>query len=135
MLFTMPWNTSAQEITELHPDGLFVTSGPGDPNAVKETVETIRAYQPDAIIFLCANMHVTEEQSAKDAIYNNTNVNRVNGMISELADNETIFYIDVNEVFDDAGGNLDAAYSCDAFHVYGKHYQTWVDWLCTKAII
>lgn len=101
----------------------------------QDIVEKIRTYQPDAIIYLCANMHVTEEQSAKDTIYNNTNVNRVNGMISELADNETIFYIDVNEVFDDAGGNLDATYSSDAFHVYGKHYQTWVDWLCTKAII
>ena len=47
----VPWNTSAQEITELHPDGLFVTSGPGDPNAVKETVETIRALKGTLPIF------------------------------------------------------------------------------------
>ena len=39
----VPWNTSASEICAYHPDGLFVTSGPGDPNAVGETIETIRA--------------------------------------------------------------------------------------------
>ncbi len=101
----------------------------------RETVEKIREQQSDAIIYLCANMHVTDEQSAKDEIYNNENVNRVNEMISGLADNETVFYIDVNELFDDAEGNLSTEYSSDAFHVYGKYYMDWVDWLCTKAIL
>ena len=57
----------------------------------KETVERIKESQGNAIIYLCANMHVTEEQSQKDEIYNNQNVNRVNEMISGLADNERIF--------------------------------------------
>ncbi len=97
-------------------------------------VEKLRMQQKDAIIYLCANMHVTKEQSDKDAIYNNENVNRVNEMISGLADNETMFYIDVNELFDDEAGNLSKEYSSDSFHVYGKYYMDWVDWLCTKAI-
>lgn len=100
----------------------------------KDTVDKIREQQEDAIIYLCANMHVTEEQSEKDKIYNNTNVNQMNDLIESLADNETIFYIDVNELFDDETGSLSTEYSSDAFHVYGKHYVDWVDWLCTKAI-
>ena len=98
----------------------------------KETVERIKESQGNAIIYLCANMHVTEEQSQKDEIYNNQNVNRVNEMISGLADNERIFYIDVNERFDDESGSLSTEYSSDSFHVYGKYYMDWVDWLCTK---
>lgn len=101
----------------------------------KDTVAKIRELQEDAIIYLCANMHVTEEQSNKDVIYNNTKVNQMNAMISGLADGETIFYIDVNELFDDETGSLSAQYSSDAFHVLGKYYVEWVDWLCTKAII
>ena len=101
----------------------------------KDTVAKIRELQEDAIIFLCANMHVTEEQSNKDVIYNNTKVNQMNAMISGLADGETIFSIDVNELFDDETGSLSAQYSSDAFHVLGKYYVEWVDWLCTKAII
>ena len=100
----------------------------------QEMLEKIRMSQSDAVIFLCANMHVTAEQSQKDAIYNNDNVNRVNEMISALADNETLFYLNVNEIFDDASGSLSTEYSSDSFHVYGRYYMDWVDWLCTKAI-
>lgn len=100
----------------------------------KETVERIQKRQGNAIIYLCANMHVTEEQSQKDEIYNNQNINRVNKMISSLADNERIFYIDVNEKFDDENGSLSTEYASDSFHVYGKYYMDWVDWLCTSAV-
>ena len=72
----------------------------------EETVEKIKESQGNAIIYLCANMHVTEEQSQKDEIYNNANVNKVNEMICGLADNETVFYIDVNELFDDENRSL-----------------------------
>lgn len=100
----------------------------------KETVEKIKECQENAIIYLCANMHVTEEQSQKDEIYNNANVNKVNEMIRGLADNETTFYIDVNGLFDDENGNLSTEYSSDSFHVYGKYYIEWANWLCTMAV-
>ena len=100
----------------------------------KEIVELIRANQSGAILYLCANLHVTEAQSQKDAIYNNDKVNWVNEMISQLADGERCIYIDINEVFDDETGSLNEEYSSDAFHVYAKHYVEWVDWLCTKGV-
>ncbi len=101
----------------------------------QETIEKIRAAQENAVIYLCANMHVTMEQSLKEQIYNNENVNRVNEMIAGYADGETLFYIDVNELFDDETGSLSEEYSSDAFHVLGKYYVDWADWLCTKAIV
>ena len=97
-------------------------------------VEKLRESQGDAVIYLCANLHVTREQSQKDEIYNNENIDRVNEMICKLADNENIFYIDVNELFDDDSGSLSTDYSSDAFHVYGKYYLQWVDWLCSKMV-
>lgn len=100
----------------------------------QETIEQIRQYQEEAILFVCANMHVTQEQSEKDDIYNNANINKVNELISSLADGEKIFYIDINEVFDDENGNLSTEYTSDDSHVYGRYYADWVDWLCTKGI-
>ena len=38
----VPWNTSAEEIRSLQPDGIFISNGPGDPTDVPETIETIR---------------------------------------------------------------------------------------------
>ena len=39
----LPWNTSPQEVLEHKPDGLFVSNGPGDPAAVIETIENLKA--------------------------------------------------------------------------------------------
>lgn len=100
----------------------------------QEILQEIKQSQENAIIYLCANMHVTAEQSNKDKIYNNENVNKINAMISDLADNETTFYVDVNEIFDNEIGSLSTRYSSDSFHIYGKYYKDWVDWLCTKII-
>ena len=38
----VPWNTPAETIVALSPDGIFISNGPGDPNDVPQTVETIR---------------------------------------------------------------------------------------------
>ncbi len=38
----VPWNTSADGIKALHPDGVFISNGPGDPEDVPETIATVR---------------------------------------------------------------------------------------------
>jgi len=38
----VPWNTSADTIEALHPDGVFISNGPGDPTDVPETADTVR---------------------------------------------------------------------------------------------
>ena len=39
----VPWNTTAEAIRELQPDGIFISNGPGDPEDVPETIGTVRA--------------------------------------------------------------------------------------------
>lgn len=41
-LTVLPWNTTAEQILSLKPDGVFVSNGPGDPADVPETEETLR---------------------------------------------------------------------------------------------
>ncbi len=38
----VPWNTPAEAIMALDPDGIFISNGPGDPTDVPETVKTIQ---------------------------------------------------------------------------------------------
>lgn len=38
----VPWNTTAEEITALKPDGIFISNGPGNPTDVPQTVETVK---------------------------------------------------------------------------------------------
>lgn len=39
----VPWNTPAKTIRMMKPDGIFISNGPGDPENVPETIETIKA--------------------------------------------------------------------------------------------
>ena len=38
----VPYNTSAEEILRMKPDGLFISNGPGDPGDVPEVIETLK---------------------------------------------------------------------------------------------
>ena len=98
-------------------------------------VDTVRAAQPDAIIFVEANLHVGPSRSSTDATFNNPRIDKLNEKLAALADGKTIFYIDINELFDDENGNLRADASGDSTHVYAKYDLDWCDWLCTKAIV
>lgn len=39
----VPWNTSAREIIEHNPDGIFISNGPGDPTDVPCVVQTLKS--------------------------------------------------------------------------------------------
>ena len=41
-VIVVPYNTTAEEILALKPDGIFISNGPGDPEDVKETINTIK---------------------------------------------------------------------------------------------
>ena len=69
------------------------------------------------------------KKNESDAIFNNSNINARNHAIATLADNETIFYIDVNEVVCDEEGNLNAEYTFDQIHLLGKYNDLWKQFL------
>lgn len=100
----------------------------------KELINTVLNYQPDAIIFIQANIHVDAERSSKDNIINNAGINEFNGMLMSLENKQNIFYIDVNPLYDDESGNLSTIYSSDGIHLHAKYFSIWRDFILSKAI-
>ncbi|CAM3187492.1 glutamine-hydrolyzing carbamoyl-phosphate synthase small subunit [Sporolactobacillus spathodeae] len=47
----VPYDTSAEDILKLHPDGLLLSNGPGDPKSVPEAIETVRCLLGQLPIF------------------------------------------------------------------------------------
>ena len=94
-----------------------------------QVLEKIQALQPEATIYLGANLHVDADRSARDATYNNDRLNTLNDKIAALADGEHVIYLDVNQLFDDATGALRSDLTGDGTHVYGSVYQDWSRWL------
>lgn len=105
-----------------------------DSNVKKyeEMISIIAELQPQAKIILEANMHLAAEKSNADPVFNNSNINRFNGFMKELASENDYQYLDINERFDDETGNLDDQYTVDEAHLLGKYYSVWADWIYEK---
>lgn len=95
----------------------------------------IQQLQPDAIIFVQAIMRVGAQKNATDPIFNNTNIAIRNVEIQTLADNQKIFYIDVNEVVCDENGNLFDGWSSDQIHLKAKYYAVWKEFLMNHGAV
>ncbi len=98
-----------------------------------EFVDYLREVQPDSILYLQANLHITHERSSKDKFYNNERLNYINDGIKGYADGNKIIYIDVNPVFDDADGGMKAEIAYDDFHPKGKYYTDWLNWIADNS--
>lgn len=103
-------------------------------NSYVKLINTLKEYQPDALIYVMANLHVTQFRQSQGDTINNDNINALNSAMAELADGQKVFYLDVNEIFDDSDGNLMSECSNDGVHVLAKYYQTWCDWLCLNTV-
>lgn len=99
------------------------------------SVQKFKQLQPNAIIYVQGIMRVTKEKSDADKIFNNEGICARNDRIAQLADNQTVFYIDMNEVVCDDQGNLRDDLTFDDLHLFGSKYGIWVDFLETKGVV
>jgi hypothetical protein len=100
----------------------------------EQSIEKFKELQPDAVIYIQGIMRVTKEKSESDDIFNNEGIIARNERIAQLADDEKVFYIDMNEVVCDKEGNLKDSLTFDNLHLYGSKYGIWVDFLKTKGL-
>ena len=75
-----------------------------------------------------------KEKSESEPVFNNGNISARNDRIAQLADNRTVFYVDINEPVVDDEGNLNPDYTYDAVHLLGKYYGLLSDCLLEHAV-
>ena len=97
-----------------------------------DLVSSVRLMQPQACVILMANLHVTRTRSEKDKYINNPAIDRFNDETSAFADNETVFFLDANGLFDDADGNLSEEKSADNAHLKAKYCREWGNWIAIR---
>ena len=99
-----------------------------------EAVQHLRELQPDAIIYLQAIMKVTTERSEQGDYITNEGIDARNEEIAKLADDKTIFYLDVNPYICDETGGMVASYTYDGVHLKAQYIPIWLDFLKEHAI-
>ena len=99
----------------------------------KTMLDTVRSYQPSAIIYIMGNQQVSQAKS-DEGTFTIERLATHNARTGAFADGKMTYYIDPNEVLTDQSGALYADYSRDGVHLYSKYYKTWRDYLLTKGI-
>lgn len=100
----------------------------------QEVVAHLQELQPEAIIYLQAIMKVTTERSEQGDYINNEGIVARNERIAQMADNQKLFYLDVNpSICDDTGGMV-PEYTFDGVHLKAKYIDIWKDFLMNHAI-
>ena len=103
--------------------------------AYKEAVDHLLELQPDAILYIQGIIKVTTKRSEQGDYINNEGNEARNEALSQLADNERIFYLDVNpEICDDTGG-MEASYTFDGVHLKAQYIDIWKAYLKEHAIV
>ena len=98
-------------------------------------VEQIRECQPQAVIFLMANLHVSRDKNNLNTEFNNININAKNAAIATLANGIDIFYLDSNSLFTDEEGLLKDDLTFDGVHLYANNYAQWKDFLMEHGVV
>lgn len=90
-----------------------------------KVLRQLKEWQPEAIIYVMANLHVSREKNNMESEFNNVNINDKNVASARLADGRTVFYLDCNPIFTDEEGYLQAELTFDGVHLYARHYDKW----------
>ena len=102
--------------------------------AYLKALNRIMELQPNAIIFVMANLSVTYDRSASDRYINRDSVLSFNEWIKSQANGYSIFYLDSNHLFCDEQGYLRSDLSWDGAHVYASVYEDWKVYLMDHGI-
>ena len=97
-------------------------------------LKQIREWQPQAIIFIMANLHVSREKNNMETEFNNININDKNVACARLANGTDVFYLDSNPMFTDSEGFLYSEMTFDGVHLYAKHYDKWRQFLMEHGV-
>jgi len=102
---------------------------------LQKMISELEQLQPNAMIYLMANLHMAASKSNLSEAYNNVNLNDKNAAMAELADGIHTVYLDANPLFTDEQGNLKAELTFDGFHLYATGYVQWADFIKNHTVI
>lgn len=101
----------------------------------RQVISRIQELQPSAIIYIQSIMRVTEKRSSKGDYVKNASIDERNAAIEKIADNEKVFYVNVNEAVCDESGALNPSYTSDGVHLKVKYIPLWKEYLMAHAIV
>ena len=107
----------------------------GDVSAFKsqygDMIDTIRAAEPDAEIYIMAILPVSQAKSSGGTQFTIDNVKKYNTVLYELATEKECWYVDAYAALVGADGYLPADQTWDGVHLTAETYSIWENYIRT----
>lgn len=101
----------------------------------QEILHVVRSTQPNALIYIQGNIPMSYAAQDLSGSLNNQNLAQRNEKSRQLADQDSVFYLDIASVYADANGHLHTCYTSDGLHIVSRYYPLWVNYLMQHAIV
>ena len=96
-------------------------------------IDTVRTYNPDAIIYVQSILPVSASMDDEGRITNAV-INSYNGALYKLAMEKQAYYLDINSSLIDKSGKLPQEATSDGVHLNKNYYIKWLDYLKLHAV-
>lgn len=107
--------------------------GTGTPETFSEQysklINIIHESLPEATIYIQSMISITNDRNSKGDCINIDNINSRNNAIKNLANNNYIYYLDINEILTDSNGFLKNDLTSDGVHLKSSSLSLWEDYL------
>ncbi len=100
----------------------------------QSVIDEIRRLQPDAQIILQSVLALTDNYSTKPA-FSRESIQDINSRIQTLAEENGLYFSDVNLIMTDEEGYLIPERTFDGCHLIPEAYEIWAQWLLEEAVV
>lgn len=97
-----------------------------------ELIDGLQAEHPDSDIYVQSILPVTREK--EDETLNNDRITELNGLLQQMAEEQEVYYLSVNEAIADEEGFLPTELSADGMHFGTTVYEEWLDYLLCHTV-
>lgn len=100
-----------------------------------QIIDTIKEINPKAIIYVQEIFPVSREVSATHSYVKNDKICEINYLLSEMAKEKQVYYIDVGTAVSAEDGSLPAEAAVDGIHLKREYCLKWLDYLKTHTVV
>ena len=101
-------------------------------NQYQKVIDNIRQMEPEACIILQSVLSLGDDYSTK-SWFQAESIQDINSRIRALAEENGLYFSDVNQIMTDETGYLIEGLSFDGCHLYAESYELWAQWLLEEA--
>ncbi len=101
---------------------------------LSKLIDFIKSETPDVTIYLQTVFPVSKERESQVSYESKKNIGEINGIIIRMAEEKSVYLLDIHSAYADSEGYLPADMTYDGVHLNRAPYSVWVKYLLTHTV-